>query len=415
MPVGRRFLAGLVMALALGASPGATAAPKAGTTHKAAAQKTKAKAQPVTSALPPVALRVELTESGPDEQWRLKIENTSSVRVRVVDDLRLLWLEVAVKGEEKPRVCKLPAELLPAGRTDGNTEELGPGEGLVHRIDPRFYCFSPDKQETLVPSAQVTPHYGWPSKTKRVYRKGRLEEEKLPDVGPFVAEPTDPAAAGPAKNLTGNVVILDARYASWAADTATPDEDEGDEPALEMVRGSDARTELGVVATVRVRNPGRSKLSVFVRRELITFEVLTPRGTVACQTGPDKRNPARQAFKTLAPHASVTLVSRLVELCPRGTFAESGLYLIHARFDAAADGSDYDLEAFTGSLHTARPVPVRVRHTIRIEPNRTVGPPGAATMAAMAQPIPNQPQMIVPPPAIPAAPPPPPPPPPPTQ
>ena len=96
----------------------------------------------------------------------------------MVDDLRLLWLEVAVKGQEKPKVCKLPAELLPTGRTEGNTEELGPGEALVHRLDPRFYCFSPDKQETLVPSAQVTPHYGWPSKTKRVYRKGRVEEEK---------------------------------------------------------------------------------------------------------------------------------------------------------------------------------------------------------------------------------------------
>jgi hypothetical protein len=279
----------------------------------------------------------------------------------------------------------------------------------VHRLDPRFYCFSPDKQETLVPTAQVTPHYGWPSKTKRVYRKGRVEEEKLPDVAPFVAEPVDPHSAGPAKNLTGNVVILDGRYAAWTADTATPDEDEGDEPDLEMVRGSDARTELNVTASVRVRNPGRSKLSVFVRRELITFEVLSPRGTVTCASEPDKRNPDRRAFRTLAPHASMTLVSRLVELCPRGTFAESGLYLIHARFDAAADGTDYDLEAFTGSLHTDRPVPVRVRHTIKIIPNRTVGPPGAASMAAMAQPMPPQMAAPVPPPVPPPPPPPPPP------
>jgi hypothetical protein len=407
MPVGRRLFAGLLTGLLAGATPCAKAAPNAGQQPQKAAQKAKGKA-PEPPALPPVPLRLELSESGPDEQWRLKIENTSSGRVRVTDELRLLWLEVAVPGEAKPKVCKLPAELLPAGPTENTTEELGPGESLVHRLDPRFYCFSPDKQETLVPAAQVTPHYGWPSKTKRVYRKGHVEEEKLPDVAPFVAEPVDPTAVGPAKNLTGNVVILDTRYAAWAAETATPNEDEGDEPALEMVRGSDARTELNVTASVRVRNPGRSKLSVFVRRELITFEVLTPRGTVTCASEPDKRNPDRRAFRTLGAHASMTLASRLVELCPRGTFAESGLYLIHARFDAAADGTDYDIEAFTGSLHTDRPVPVRVRHTIRIIPNRTVGPPGAVSMAAMAQPVP-------PPGMMPAPAPPPPPPPPPQQ
>jgi len=200
MPVGRRLIAGLVAGLVVGAAPGATAAPSAGKGPETAAKKQKGgkkEKAPEAPALPPVSLRLELSESGPDEQWRLKIENTSSGRVRVTDELRLLWLEVAVPGEAKPKVCKLPAELLPAGPTENTTEELGPGESLVHRLDPRFYCFSPDKQETLVPAAQVTPHYGWPSKTKRVYRKGHVEEEKLPDVAPFVAEPVDPTAVAP--------------------------------------------------------------------------------------------------------------------------------------------------------------------------------------------------------------------------
>jgi hypothetical protein len=270
----------------------------------------------------------------------------------------------------------------------------------------------------LVPTAQVTPHYGWPDKTKRVWHKGHMEEQKLPAVPPFVAEPDDMRAEGPAKNLVGNPVILDARYAAWALDPANPDEDAGDDPALEMVRGSDARSELSVIASIRVRNPSKSRLAVFVRRELITFEVLTPRGTITCASEPDKRDPDRRAYTTLSPHASMKLVSRLVELCPRGTFANSGLYLIHARFDAdaAADGSDFDLDAFTGSLHTSRPVAVRVRHTIHITPNRTVGPPGAATMAAMAQPQMQLPPGAMPPPPTPAAPPvPPPPPPPPAQ
>jgi hypothetical protein len=402
----RQLLFGLIASWSLTVASVATAVPTPKAAKGRATAKKPAGPDPAAN-LAPVSLKLSLSENGPDEKWQLKIENNSSITVNVADELRLLWLEVSLPGQTKPKLCTLPAELLPKSPSDKTTEELDPGESLVHRLDPRFYCFSPDKQEILVPTAQVTPHYGWPSKTKRVWHKGHMEEQKLPDLPPFVAEADDPKAAAPAKNLSGDSVVLDSRYASWAMDTANPNEDEGDEPVLEMVRGSDAKSELSVVATVRVRNPGRSRLTVFVRRELVTFEVLTPRGTVQCASEPDKRNPERRAFVTLAPHGSTTVVSRLVELCPRGTFAESGLYLVHARFDAAADGADYGIDAFTGSLRTARPVPVRVRHSIHIIPNRTTAPGGA--IAA----IPGQPQMMMPPPPMPVMPPPPPPPPPP--
>lgn len=380
-------------------------------------------------ARPPVPLKVALTESGPDDEWELTVQNASSVPVRLFDDPRVLTLEVTTPGK-KPTVCKLPDELFPKAPTSAATKTLKPGEAVHHKLDPRFYCFSPGAQQVLLPSAQVTPHYGFPSKTRKRWKAGKQIEEKLPETEPFVAEPADSDAQdtaasatsdasnvmGPAKNATGDVVVLDSRYAAWSdkpPHTGNDDDADDDVPTIEMVRGSDAQSEPNVTATVRIRNPMSHRLVVFLRRELLTFEVLTPAGTISCAAEPDARNPDRRAFSTIARGGSVTLVSRLVELCPRGTFATPGLYLVHAQLDAPADGADYGLDAFTGTLHTERPVPVRVRRALQIIHNRPIpvgGAPGAAPQpgAPMMAPMPPPPTQ----PAPEAAPPPPPPPPP---
>jgi hypothetical protein len=100
---------------------------------------------------------------------------------------------------------------------------------------------------------------------------------------------------------------------------------------------------------------------VYVRRELISFEVMGPRGLVNCDPEPDLRAPDRQAFEYLRPGGKVTITSRLVELCPRGTFAQPGLYLVHARLDANQTGDEYDLEAYVGRIVSKQPVSVRIR------------------------------------------------------
>lgn len=397
MGPGGRFFVTAVMAASLAPSPSAA---------KGAAKS----AAPPEPALPPAGLRVSISESGPDEQWKLEVENTSGGPLRVVDDPRLLWLEVALPGQAKPRVCRLPDDLIPKTAMSDAIRELAQGEAIKRRFDPRFYCFSAGKQETLVPAAQVTPHYGWPTKTKAGWSKGKRSEQKVQDVAPFVAEPVASTTVGPVKNASGDIVVLDGRYAAWSA--ATPDDDDsGDEPTLEIVRGSDASSEPQVTATVRVRNPSKSRLALFVRRELLTFEVMAQGGTVSCVSEPDARNPDRRAFTTLSPHGSMTLVSRLVELCPRGTFAASGLYLIHARLDAAADGAEFGLDAFTGSLHTTRPATVRVRHALRLIPNRFPSKPGGSNNGAPQPNATQAPVLNMPAPPAAEAPPPPPPPP----
>lgn len=392
---------GRALALSLSLSAGAGALPKA----------------PPAPELPPVPLRASLEESGPDEPWLLTIENVSSVPIRLFDDPRALTLDVTRPGSDKTHHCRLPDELFPKQPSGSSMRELEPGESAKHHVDPRYYCFSAGVQELLVPTAQVTAVYGFPSKTKKVYRHGKAVEEKLPDTEPFVAEPKgEGGTLGPAKNATGDPVVLDARYAPWSdKDGEKPDDEDKDSPSLVMVKGSDAQAEQNVTATVRIKNPLRHRLVVFLRRELLTFEVHTPHGTVSCDSEPDMRNPDRRAFSSIAPGGSVTLVSRLVELCPRGTFAVPGLYVIDASLDAPANGSDYGLDAFTGSIHSERPVTVRVRRETQIVRNRvlkTNGAPGGPPPPPGAPPpgIVMPPAPAPPPPA--EAPPPPPPPPP---
>jgi hypothetical protein len=398
MAVVRRFLAKVVLGAAALGSP-ALAKPPAHPTPPAPAP---------APAKPPIDLRVSITESGPDEKWVLKVQNTSGAPARVGDDMRFLWFEVTKAGQAKPKVCKLPADMVPAAVPSHHERELAAGDTIVHQFDPRFYCFSAAKQEILVPSAQVTPHYGFPPKTKARWVKGKRVEEKL-DEAPYIAAPVDAQGLGPRKELIGDPVVLDPRYAAWAGtpgEDPSTDEDEPDQPELAMLRGSDAKTEMNVTAVVRVRNPTHQKLVIFLRRELITFQVLTPQGQVSCDAEPDERNPDRRAFRSVPPGGSVKLTSRLVELCERGTFAEPALYLVKAEFRAPSDGGEYGLDAFTGTLKTPVPATVRVRKPIEIVRNV----PARAAGAPNAPPPPGAPpQMAIPPAPVPPPPAPPPP------
>lgn len=373
-----------------------------------AAAKRKKEPEPPPDTRPKVALTVSLSESGPDNPWILKVKNSSSVPTKLVDDQRLLWLEVRSPGKAKPKVCRLPESEATREAGEKRVKELAPGESVTHLVDPRFYCFSPGKQKVLVPSAQVEPHYGFPSRTKARWKHGKRAEETLADAPPFVGVPSDAAGPfAPVKNITGDPVILDEKYAVWSTDPEVPT----DEPALEISRGSDADTERSVTVTVRLKNATHTRLRIFFRRELLSFKVVGLKGTSECPGDPETKNPDRGSFNGISPGGSLSVTSRLVELCPRGTFAESGLYLVSASFHAAADGSDFGFEAFTGTIETPRPVPVRVRRTIRLEPiivrkapggtGPTPQQPQAPSAAAPAPPAP------APPPPPPAAPPPP--------
>jgi hypothetical protein len=63
----------------------------------------------------------------------------------------------------------------------------------------------------------------------------------------------------------------------------------------------------------------------------------------------------------LNPGGSLTITSRLIELCPDDTFARPGLYVVEAGFDAAADGKEFGFDAFVGHLVADRGVVIRVQ------------------------------------------------------
>lgn len=328
-----------------------------------------------------LGLRFEVAELGPDA-WAYAIVNRGTEKVAVAADPRLLRFELvpppdpnAKRWAPKPKTktCELPSELRPGVVDRHFVVVLEPGQGVVEAFDPRLYCLPEGGVSPLVPGARLTPRFGFAPKTKTVWRAGKREVIPLPDqVEPFVARRVDErddseshhGGAGGAspgehepeeeKELVGSVLELGADYA------VKKKEDE--EPlSLTMTRGSDARDERQAVVTVTLTNNQKKPVRVYFRRELVSFQVIGPDGAATCSPEPDARAPDRGAFSLLNPGGSVTATSRLVELCPEGTFARPGLYLIQGRFDATESGKEYGFDGFVGTVASSKPAVVRLR------------------------------------------------------
>jgi hypothetical protein len=335
-------------------------------------------------------LRFEVVEMGPNASWGLAVVNRGSETMSVVFDPRLLTLEVEappdpkLKKPPKPRVCQLPSELRPERANLAYVRELAPGRGVVEAFDPRLYCLPELGVSPLVPGARVSARFGWLPKTKTVWRGGKRVEEPLPKAAPFVAmaapshggsdagseAPPDaaPSDAGDSAEVVmtetevvDGVKVLYGTPFALGADYAPPPKPTTPGLVFELTQGSDAATEATATVTARLSNHGTAPERIFLRREHITFEVSSPDGTELCDPGPDKRSPDRQGFTLLSPGGSVTLTSRLAEMCPQDTFARPGLYLVHAAIDPDVDGAEFGFDAFVGHLDAERPAMVRIR------------------------------------------------------
>jgi hypothetical protein len=388
------------------------------------------------------------------------IKNRGTEPVVLVSEARLLMLEVEVPGKKDPVHCILPDNMRSEGQVRMRKMRLDPGEVVVRRVDPRFYCFEEGDQNVLVPGALIKPSYGWPDETKTVWKGGKRVSETLPPSEPFVAhlapkeqrrsgrhrddddtvdgedaegadqdgnqdEPVDDEAElaellgedeaalpHPAdhdeedeldpdlpgvRNLQGRPFALGSKYALWS-DVGL----EGDSRAplrVRITRGSDADNERLVTVIVGMTNQTSRSMKLFFRRELLSFDVLGPPGEVNCEIEAEAREPEKQAFMTLAPGHELTMTSRLVELCPRGTFFHPGLYLVNATLHASDRGERFGLDAFVGEVSSVKPRPVRVRRRaepflapapLRVPsgPAGAPAPPGAAAPAPVPAPPP---------------------------
>jgi hypothetical protein len=214
----------------------------------------------------------------------------------------------------------------------------------------------------------------------------QMDEGPSASMGAAGAASTTVAPSRGIRLLEANAFALGPGYAVWSEDGADP---EHKPVRVRVTRGSDSDTERGVTVTVALSNQSDAPLNLFFRRELVSFEVLGPTGSASCKIEEDFREPERQAFLRLAPGKQESFVTRLVEMCPRGTFLEPGLYLVGATLHARYAGERFDLHAFVGEVQSLQPKPVRVRK--REEPFLTPAPPAfrtGGTQGAAAAPMP---------------------------
>lgn len=316
---------------------------------------------------PATGLSFAVLERGPDRLWRLRVVNTGQKTVHVVADPRLLWFSVKTPGKRKTTVCQLPSELFPDEVEPRLAVELEPGEGIADTFDPRLYCYATSGQTTLVPGALVEPHFGWPEpKPKIVWRGGKREERPAEPRPPFVANiALDEERSLPGvKELRAEPFALRSTYAEWSKTRLLPVSPEGseDDPlSMEIVQGSDAHAERNATIQLRLKNHSERKLSVFFRRELVTFEVTGSSGVTTCPAASQFRAPDPMSYLTLGAREATTLTCELAELCPPGTFGAPGLYLVHARFEAEQTGDPDQSRVYAGSVVSPQPGLIRIR------------------------------------------------------
>ncbi len=326
----------------------------------------------------PLGLRFEVIELGAQLPWALAVVNRGTeARARRLrraatdagDPSATPEATTDAKGKPlkapkpaKPVVCRLPADVVPSSVDSALLSKLQPGEGLVQNFDPRLYCVG-KAPWPLVQGAQVSARFGWPPKLKVSWHAGKREEKPGVQSEPFVAEPSEaegslPKAEAAAstepserriKELTGTPLTLGSDFALAPAGTGGRRCSAARLGAHESAAAT-RRTREPSPRPTTITNHGKKKEQIYFRRELITYEVSGPDGVFQCDPQPDKRSPAdRSAVQTLGHGGKLSAVSRLIEMCPAKTFARPGLYLVHARFDAADPATDLGFKRLHGS------------------------------------------------------------------
>lgn len=293
--------------------------------------------------------------------------------MELIADPRLLWFEVQTSAAKVPVTCRLPKPLWPEFAARDTRLTVAPGQGFRRTFDPRFYCFATVAQTLLVPNARVVPHFGWPQRTRTVWREGqRSEEVVLPDEPPFVArplqsspetgEPLEPSsneAAPGIKQLQGPSLLLSPAYSAWSEPAAAS----ADGPlVLNVTDGTDAEDERAVTITITLHNRSTRAIPIYLRAELVRYEVTGPEGTFECRSDQIPAPSDPSSFTTLQPGRTVKQVERLIEVCPRGAFSRPGLYEVYADYHVPWSGQDLGIDGFVGTLESPRPALIRVRN-----------------------------------------------------
>jgi hypothetical protein len=319
--------------------------------------------------LPParVVLRVDATD--PASPWKMVVTNQGDVPVRFAADGRLLTLEMPKPEDPNkpapkkakpppPIVCKLPAELRPAGVVDDRAVVLAPGARYEEVINPALYCFSEASAKGLVAGATVTAKLGFTPPPPR----GKKSPPLTP---PFVVEP---AVANPTvsavKELVSEPFVVPA-----APPVASPppqeeaQEDDPNGPRIELSAPPrvDTRNELTVGMTLTVKNTGKRPALLHLRRDNLLFDVDGPSASAHCGFPAERRRVPPEGFAPLAPGASRTLDVWVGEMCSDLVFDRPGLYRIRPSIAFPSSSGPTSSKVWSETVTSKEPILVRVR------------------------------------------------------
>jgi hypothetical protein len=351
-----------------------------------------------TLAAPPLVVTVTPgTDGGP---WKLRVENTADVPVRIAADPRLLVLDVTPPAgfvdptsktkhaatskvqAPQPVRCVLPDDARPS--TDEGRDLVIPAKrSWSTNVDPLFYCFSARERAMLVTGATVTAHFGWPAPLV----KPSVRTKPIVLAPPFVAAPVGAAVGhvAPAKALAAAPFTLTESVAPTTPSTsaagaapgatALPPLPPGSASlvvslpaALDIARGNE------VSSTVTVVNEGDKAAVFLLRAEMFRFSVAGPAGSVACGTTRAVDAPIRELYSTIAPKSRASIGVLVNALCPSDTFDEPGVYRVTPTLDTSeASGRSIGLKTWDGEAKARSPMLLRVRSSRR-PPTSTTRP-----------------------------------------
>lgn len=344
------------------------------------------------AALPPPPLALSVQPGTGGGFWKIRIENTGDVPVRLAADARLLVLEVTpppgfvdpsaakAKRAAAPQTsggaavirCVLPDDARP--QVDEGRELVVPAKrSWSAMFDPLLYCFGARERAALASGAIVTAHFGWLTPAVRAGAKPSGARKAPAVAPPFVAAPVGAAVGrvAPAKlleaapfTLEDNVVAppaLPPATSSQAFLVTTPE-------TLDVKRGSEIST------VVTIANQTDKPVTLLFRPEMLRFSVAGPAGSVACGSQRSVGSPIRELYSTVGVKGRASTQLLLTAICPADTFDEAGIYRVTPVLDTSgASGRTVGLRTFDGMISGSKPMLLRVRSR-RHPPTSTTRP-----------------------------------------
>jgi len=320
------------------------------------------------TAAPIVAPRVELvvTPLADSFRWRFALRSLADGPVEVAADRNLLWAELA--ADPAAPVSRAQGRAVRAFRCVGgnrpaNTENVH--RVIVRRDEPYEEGFDlrdlcglrlPD---TFRPGARVVFHYGYDNSTSASR-----------------AVTFDPRPTPLTQLSTESPVSLPAMPGA-VPDAPLPEGELAPALQLEVLSHPSASDGDSLSATVRLRRPGVYPLWTMYRLGMLSIEVTAPSGRYdICGTGIREYPPMREFFTRLAGGRSLTRTIRFGGLCGYGALWRAGTYRARAIYRTRADGREFGLNAFVGTI-ASRPFYFRItrdQNHPRYEPLSTDDP-----------------------------------------